>query len=422
MSLQYIRIFHISGFYLLFLLLSLPGSAQQDFRPGYIITNSNDTIHGYLDYRGDIKNSKKCIFKKDLQDPPRTYLPIDIRAYRFQEGKFYVSKKVPGKKGAPEKALFLEYLVNGIIDLYYYRDFNADHYFIEKDGRLIELMNSDKVIVKDGTQYIQESKEYIGILKATLMDCPSLFPEIDKADFSTRSFIKIAEDYHNQVCEGEKCMVYKKQIPGIRFRAGLFAGYQLSFLRFREGGTAFFSLMHFTAAQSFVPGISVNISLPRLNDKLSFSLGVSYQRSSYYADYEAPQEWLTTNYYETNLDASTLNISGLFSYMFPQGKFRPVLSLGIAMNILLHQSGEIITETEREGIVTTDTYELDPLSNLYMGPALDAGVVTNAYTKFPLYLGITYAYLYGFEPVYRGKMTAMFSRFHSLGIRAGIYF
>ena len=32
------------------------GLAQSDFRRAYIITNSDDTIHGFVDYRNDFQN------------------------------------------------------------------------------------------------------------------------------------------------------------------------------------------------------------------------------------------------------------------------------------------------------------------------------------------------------------------------------
>ena len=112
--------------------------AQRDYRKGYIITNRQDTIYGWIDYRGDIRNSKVCSFKKTENDQATEYSPSDILAYRFIDSKFYVSKNV-GTADAPNQ-VFLEYLVNGLANLYYFRDENSnDHYYIENDGRFIEL-------------------------------------------------------------------------------------------------------------------------------------------------------------------------------------------------------------------------------------------------------------------------------------------
>ena len=86
--------------------------AQRDFRKGYIITNQQDTIYGWIDYRGDVRNAKVCLFRKTETDPSMDYMPLDIAAYRFINSKYYVSRDV-GDEYAP-KQVFLEYLVNGM--------------------------------------------------------------------------------------------------------------------------------------------------------------------------------------------------------------------------------------------------------------------------------------------------------------------
>ncbi len=66
-------------------------AAQLDFRPGYTITNSNDTIKGVLLYK-DFNTSKICKFRKGMDDNTTDYSPSDIHAFRFDDGKYYISK------------------------------------------------------------------------------------------------------------------------------------------------------------------------------------------------------------------------------------------------------------------------------------------------------------------------------------------
>ena len=68
--------------------------AQRDYRKGYIITNQQDTIYGWIDYRGDLRNAKTCSFKKTETDRATDYSPSDIAAYRFIDNKYYVSKNI----------------------------------------------------------------------------------------------------------------------------------------------------------------------------------------------------------------------------------------------------------------------------------------------------------------------------------------
>jgi len=180
-------------------------SGQTNFREGFIINNQHDTIKGLIDYRGDIKNSTTCIFKKDENSTPIKYLPGEIKGYRFMDGKFYISRLV--KVGDEEKNLFLEYLVNGIVDLYYYRDFENDYYFVEKECEdMIELTNEKKELIRDArneyySKSIVYSNLYIGILKALFADCEEVAKKADNTKFEHNSLIKITKSYHDYVCD-----------------------------------------------------------------------------------------------------------------------------------------------------------------------------------------------------------------------------
>jgi hypothetical protein len=107
-------------------------SAQHDYRMGYIITNEQDTVYGLIDYRSDIRNAFTCSFKKNETDIVTDYTPSDIAAYRYIDNKYYISRNI-GSENVP-KQVFLEYLVNGVAKLYYYRDnINKKYYYIEKN-------------------------------------------------------------------------------------------------------------------------------------------------------------------------------------------------------------------------------------------------------------------------------------------------
>lgn len=49
-------------------------TGQTGFREGYIITLNQDTAYGTIDFRGDINNSLKCIFK-NKSDVSNEYSP-----------------------------------------------------------------------------------------------------------------------------------------------------------------------------------------------------------------------------------------------------------------------------------------------------------------------------------------------------------
>lgn len=75
--------------------------AQNNYRPGFIITVQKDTIYGEIDYRTDKMNAKRCVFQSQGNDTePVTYHPFEILGYRFtDDGKYYVSKNIELKYG-----------------------------------------------------------------------------------------------------------------------------------------------------------------------------------------------------------------------------------------------------------------------------------------------------------------------------------
>ena len=73
----------------LFFIIPFYVSSQPDFRPGFVITNSNDTVYGTIDYRGDLMMGHICRFK-DKNDTLTDFSPNDIAAFRFIDSKFYI--------------------------------------------------------------------------------------------------------------------------------------------------------------------------------------------------------------------------------------------------------------------------------------------------------------------------------------------
>jgi len=78
----------------LLLTLSLNGYSQNDWRQGYIIENSDDTIYGLIDYRSPKSNSQYCYFRESEQVETIKYSPKQIKGYRYVYGKYYVSKSI----------------------------------------------------------------------------------------------------------------------------------------------------------------------------------------------------------------------------------------------------------------------------------------------------------------------------------------
>ena len=280
----------------LLLILSKISNAQTDFRAGYIITNFNDTLYGEIDYRGDILMGKTCKFK--LNENIIEYSPSEIAAYRFiDDGKYFVSKEVD------KNNLFLEFLIKGQANIYYFRDNNQnDHYYIEKaDMPLSELPYEESVVNMDGKKYNYKSKKHVGLLTLYMQDAPDLRSQIENIKTPEHgTLLNLAKNYHYAVClDGEDCIIFEKKKPLFKSSMDIVLGA----VDYRNDKT------------NMQGGILFNIWMPRANEKLHLRTGVLLTKASLYEN---------NNYL-------IWKIPVMIEYIYPKSIIRPKAAYGIGI-------------------------------------------------------------------------------------------
>lgn len=282
------------SFVLFFLFCGL--KAQTDYRPGYIITLSSDTIYGKIDYRGDYTMGNVCRFESN-EGLKTEYAPGQIQAYRFIDSKYYVSKTVDNQTH------FLEYLIKGKMNIYRFRDDIGYHYYVEKDDlSLKEIPYIEEQKNVDGKEYLYSSTTHIGLLNYATKDAPQLQQFINKMrNPNHNNLIKVAKDYHNAVCEdGEKCIVFERSTT-FKVQAEPFVGYYF-WLRQQDD----FEKIGFTPG-FFFGGAAIYASLPELNENWYFKTGVLYSQTE---------------------DVNLFIIPMQLAYVYPKGRVRPTFSGG----------------------------------------------------------------------------------------------
>jgi hypothetical protein len=290
-------------FFVFFLFTSVLIRAQADFRPGFVILNSGDTLFGTIDYRGDMTMGSLCRFKT-AENEIREFSPLDISGYRFTDSKYFISREVDGKM------VFLEFLLKGKVNVYYLRDNAGDHYYLDKEGeRLTELVYSEefKLIKEDlykEKRYLVKSNKHIGILSYYMQDAPDLQPKIRSiAKPEQQNLINLAEKYHNEVCKGEECIIFEKKLPLFKANMEIIGGFVDFGLEDDIADGLFFQ-----------SGVLVHIWMPRANEKLYFKTGIIYARPEL-------NSGIKTNY---------LKIPLHIVYLAPKSmKIRPTASIGL---------------------------------------------------------------------------------------------
>ncbi len=309
-----------------------------------------------IDFQGDMKNSEECIFF-DKNAQPNTYKPFDIQGYRFNGGKFYVSKKVEANDTVFE--IFAEYIVNATKDLFYYRDMKGFHYLISyDDSTLVEIPFKEKVIRKNGEKYLYKSTKHIGYLKTYFADCMEIIPEIESISKPGRkNLTALATKYHKITCGDTECIVYEKPKPG-----------------FRIGFEPIFSTLKISGIKGYNNQIGglLYFWMPRANENLFLKAGI-----------------LKT---ELNGGTEVYRIPLKFEYIFPQKVIQPKLGAGVNIyslkipeyqvhgaSVMLATSGGFHIKLNKHFKIDigfeTDLVMLNYQTDLFMSHSLRGGLI-----------------------------------------------
>jgi hypothetical protein len=313
--------------------------AQSNFKEGYIITNNNDTVYGWIDFKLDELNMQFVNFKSLQDSTTQHYLPDDIYGYRLvNEGKFYISKTIEIKEGE-KQLVFLEFLVQGLKNLYYFKD-DMEYYFIENtDGELI-VMSKLPDSVQD--YKVKVDLKYRGVLKYVFRDYELIGRKTEKADFNKRSMIELTKDYHNYVCEdGTACIIFENDFKKkfIELDLSVFGGMQFYRLKYYP---SLDYLQETRYAGAMIPEIGLQLSIcsPRFSTSLAMFGELSYSSVDGADDF-----FITDNHNTTySIYAYSANrFSGTFGlkYIFlSENKLRPVIEAGYFTSYLTNPACE----------------------------------------------------------------------------------
>lgn len=363
-------------FTFIFLLLSSFFAFSNNYVPGYIITNNGDTIQGFINFKTDNINLHLCNFKESESSPEQFYRPFEIMGYRLtDDGKYYVSHKID-LDGKPIPA-FLEYLVQGKMNLYYCKDNSKEYYFFEKeDGKLYPISkNPDKLVEKNK---MQPDNKYKGVLAYIMQDSPSTVSKASKSSFNRSSLVELTKNYHRETCSpGEECIVFENDYKRnfTQFKFTIYGGIQNNKLLYNDS----FCKYNFDHSTSPFVGMQLNVYYPRLSKSFSFFTDISYSTLNTRGTgsrYNKSCIWKI----ESSLIDATLGISYAFR---PNKKLRPILEGGFVNCIMFNYSWNLDIEDR-----TND--EPYPLEKIRFGYRFGLGFDYNVYKKSNIFFRVSF--------------------------------
>ena len=310
---------------LLAIFVSISAFCQKGYKKGFVITNENDTVQGLVQVRTNFQNHKLCVFINNGETEPMNIKPGEIKAYRIENSKYYVSKEI--EIDSTKKTVFLEYLMHGIVNLYYFKDIINQYFFIEKDGKMILLSNDRSEVVKKGkgpmgeyeTRYYVFSNQYIRVLQYLFQDCPSLANEIKTTGFDYKPLLRVTKDYHNLVCKDQQCIDFTRTT-----RKGMFVEPYAGLINSWMGLRTSKDKVH---QQKPYGGFRIRFKPFKGYNNFDLLAGVNYSSNEFQGDYENSLNAYDLPY-RIYVKYNIIRVPITVEYTIPLKKIQPFVSAG----------------------------------------------------------------------------------------------
>lgn len=303
--------------------------AQSDFRDGYIINQQNDSVFGKVDYRLDTKNYQLCRFKNDNQITE--YSPEQIKGYGYINDKYFSSSIIDGS--------FVEVLINGKMSLYR----QGAIFYVQKQGqKLQELETKDKKVSTQYKEYRKEDDTWKGILIYLMSDCMKNSTSLlARAHLTERELTQLVTKYNK--CQGTDYTVYKEDKPWTKVVIGGAVG-----MTYSTPKTTYHMDMYSYMEKSYTSldpslGFVLDFSSPRITEKLSLQPEVHISKSSY-AGSVTLNTVAATEYYDTQIDLTTLSLPISLKYSLPKRKYSGYLQGGFNLDYHIQAKTKLTTE------------------------------------------------------------------------------
>lgn len=312
--------------------------AQTNFIKGYYITNAQDSIHGYLDYRSEKRNYKLLVFKKDLNSKQIKLYPKDLLGFTVDNSDFYERHSFKSRKGE-ELYGFFKVILRGKLSLLRYQS----RYFAKNSqGEIFEI--SKRKEVSDGK--LMEDYYGLGMLKVLMKDCDEMTSDfLEKQYKSNPNFIDIFNKYNS--CVGSLPYVPEKIIIKPHLNLGIQLSPTVTNLNLGEP----MQNASFDKGFSFGFGGFASLFIPKVDENLRLVFEATYGKYSQYAYFRSGN---TSN--DLFIDYSSLKVPVFIRYNFN----RFFLDVGTQNQFILNQDLRWRIETILQSIVYTNEGEVTP--------------------------------------------------------------
>jgi len=387
-------------------------SAQIISRKAYVITNDYDTLPGFVDLKGYRSNSEACFFSESRFSQQKVFAPGDISGYRILNDRYFVSMNIPTLSGS--RVLFLDFLLDGILDLYYFRDSFGDNYCIEDaNGRIFTLSDPEKGKAgRDENNLGGTGDNFKSILKILMNDMPGIDARLQDAVLSHWYLTNLLRDYHSFKVFGERAVEFAAEPKPFSFRIAPYSTF--IFENYKVSDQADLSDFEFNKAYYPVFGLSAELSSPLKSGRLALLLNLEGGKRYFYGNYYYEDPFGNyTLYADAHLHHFILEGEALLRYNLKGAVIDPTIFAGVAYNSIIEEDSRIEFDELNDGQVSSQTVPYSMITKRWPGLVGGVGLMYDYRSYFSIYCNIQVKVLY--DNTEESKM-------NSVGMTLGIMF
>lgn len=363
---------------LLFLPLLLAAAsvvAQTNFRPGYVLPLTGDTLRGEVDSRGAQRNARLARFRPAPGAAVTEYSPRQLRGYGLTGDRQYQTETVVLTDSLQRQTLlnvtadtlhgpsFLEVLVQGSASLLYLRDErNNDHYYLKMQGQPAqELVQTTRKVEEAGGTYQRKSDEFRRTLAGAMQACMAVQPAITTVRYDQNGLLQIVRRYNE--CVGGTSVTPAGAPRKTHVQLSVVAGAERSELEITQNPPLRPESTTMQGGTQPVLGLALGIHLAGVNKNLSVQLQALYEKQRY------ESEVRVGNQYRVAL--TSIRFPFLVRYTYPKGSVRPFAQVGYSFAYLSQADNEV----RRAFLNTAGGYEYTVWLPIVVPRKLEQGVV-----------------------------------------------
>lgn len=299
--------------------------SSNELSDGFIVHQSNDTIYGKIVVKSDIDLHASLEFK-GVDGNIFNFSPKEIKAFYIEsDNRLFESKCV--KSGDVYDCFFMRCLVKGYISFYLIRHERANRFFLEKEDKLVELVNSVTQRRINSKTYNLYGYEYVSTIKLNfLTDCPEMQSSADELKFNEKDILSFVEQLNICNNKGIPTKIYISSNKVIK-NNGISVGFGKNTSYPAKG-------------LSFGVGFSQELRKPELSRNLYLSYGLDFNYGIKVSDDQYLESY--------SLIALPLNVN----LEFGKSKVQPYISGGFQLLTYIRKLKPMLWQTKDNDTLT----------------------------------------------------------------------